>query len=73
VVLTTCKEPGCETLVMGGRCIDHERPQNRIFVRGRPFVAQKLAPAMPVSLGTIRFATPARVRVPTLTRSASVF
>lgn len=37
-MLTTCSEPGCATLVMGGRCIEHERPATRVFVRGRPLV-----------------------------------
>jgi len=36
-MLTTCSEPGCATLVMGGRCVEHERQSTRIFVRGRPF------------------------------------
>lgn len=36
-MLTTCSEPGCATLVMGGRCIEHERQPARTFVRGRPF------------------------------------
>ena len=38
-MLTTCNEPGCATLVMGGRCIEHEKPPTRVFVRGRPVVA----------------------------------
>ena len=37
-MLTTCTEPGCTTLVMGGRCVEHEPLQTRAFVRGRPFV-----------------------------------
>lgn len=37
-MLTTCSEPGCATLVMGGRCIEHEKPPTRVFVRGRPLV-----------------------------------
>lgn len=37
MMLTTCSEPGCATLVMGGRCLEHESPQARAFVRGRPF------------------------------------
>ncbi|MGH3132976.1 MAG: hypothetical protein ACRDNY_04405 [Gaiellaceae bacterium] len=41
-MLTTCSEPGCSTLVMGGRCIEHERPQMRVFVRGRPYVAPRV-------------------------------
>jgi hypothetical protein len=38
-MLTTCSEPGCVTLVMGGRCIEHEQVSTRVFVRGRPLVA----------------------------------
>jgi hypothetical protein len=38
-MLTRCAEPGCETFVLGGCCLEHEYPQTRIFVRGRPFVA----------------------------------
>lgn len=38
-MLTTCSEPGCATLVMGGRCLAHEKAPTRIFVRGRPFAA----------------------------------
>jgi hypothetical protein len=37
-MLTTCSEPGCATLVMGGRCLEHERRPTRVFVRGRPLV-----------------------------------
>jgi hypothetical protein len=36
-MLTTCSEPGCATIVMGGRCLEHERRPRRTFVRGRPF------------------------------------
>ena len=44
-MLTTCSVPGCSTLVMGGRCLEHEALPSRVFVRGRPFVsgAQTLA------------------------------
>ena len=42
-MLTTCSEPGCATLVMGGRCLEHERASTRIFVRGRPFAAAPVA------------------------------
>jgi hypothetical protein len=38
-MLTTCSEPGCETLVMGGRCLEHDQRPARVFVRGRPLVA----------------------------------
>jgi len=37
-MLTICTEPGCTTLVMGGRCVEHEPSQSHVFVRGRPFV-----------------------------------
>ena len=40
-MLTTCSEPGCATLVMGGRCIEHEQVTTRVFVRGRPLVATR--------------------------------
>lgn len=71
-MLTTCVEPGCETLVMGGRCIEHERPQTRVFVRGRPFASSVITNATPQPvLGTIRFAQSARV--PTLTGTPTSF
>ncbi len=37
-MLKTCTEPGCTTWVLGGACLEHEQPQTRVFVRGRPFV-----------------------------------
>ncbi|MCI0634479.1 MAG: hypothetical protein L0206_11280 [Actinobacteria bacterium] len=40
-MLTTCSEPGCATLVMGGRCLEHERHPDRAFVRGRPFAGDR--------------------------------
>ena len=40
-MLTTCSEPGCATIVMGGRCLEHERRPKRTFVRGRPFDADR--------------------------------
>jgi hypothetical protein len=41
-MLRTCSEPGCTTIVMGGRCLEHERGTTRVFVRGRPFAAPAL-------------------------------
>ena len=38
-MLTICSEPGCSTLVMGGRCLEHERRPTRVFVRGRPLIS----------------------------------
>jgi hypothetical protein len=38
-MLTSCSEPGCETVVMdGGLCLAHESRVVRVFPRGRPFV-----------------------------------
>jgi len=38
-IIRACLTPGCATLTMGDRCIDHEQPTavNAIFARGRPF------------------------------------
>jgi hypothetical protein len=38
VIVRKCAEPGCDTLVVGGLCLEHEAPMTRVFVRGRPFV-----------------------------------
>ena len=38
-MLTICSEPGCSTIVMGGRCLEHERRPIREFVRGRPLIS----------------------------------
>jgi hypothetical protein len=35
-MLTTCNEPGCATLVLGGYCVEHERRPVSTYVRGRP-------------------------------------
>jgi hypothetical protein len=35
-MLTTCSEPGCATLVLGGYCVEHERRPVGTYVRGRP-------------------------------------
>jgi hypothetical protein len=58
-MLTTCSEPGCATLVMGGRCLEHERASTRIFVRGRPFAA---APVADVTGHAVTMATAVPVR-----------
>jgi hypothetical protein len=46
VIVRTCAEPGCDTLVVGGLCLEHEVPQTRVFVRGRPFVRPELTPSL---------------------------
>lgn len=61
-MLTTCAEPGCDTFVLGGFCLEHESPQTRVFVRGRPFVPRLGASLRgdasprPLLVGTGRFA-----------------
>jgi hypothetical protein len=55
-MLTTCSEPGCATLVMGGRCIEHDQIQTRVFVRGRPVITARTA-ARAQSLPARTFAT----------------
>jgi hypothetical protein len=60
-MLTTCSEPGCATLVLGGRCIEHERPATRVFVRGRPLVGPHARPKGGV-YGTRPLATTGVVR-----------
>jgi hypothetical protein len=59
-MLMTCSEPGCATLVMGGRCLEHERRPVRAFVRGRPFDA-----------GEADTTTPSRYGVATLTATGA--
>ncbi len=49
-MLTTCSEPGCTTMVMGGgRCLEHDSHPVRSFPRGRPFV-----PASPKRIEVMR-------------------
>jgi hypothetical protein len=59
-MLTTCSEPGCATLVMGGRCLDHERASTRVFVRGRPFAAAPATDAAGHAVTTVSTAAPVR-------------
>jgi hypothetical protein len=59
-MLTTCSEPGCATLVMGGRCLEHERRPTRIFVRGRPFAATPATDAAGHAVTTVSAAVPVR-------------
>lgn len=54
-MLRTCQEPGCTTIVMGGRCLEHERRPTRVFVRGRPFVSDD-ADSAPSGVGVMTLA-----------------
>jgi hypothetical protein len=58
-MLSTCTEPGCNTLVFGvGACLEHEARLTREFVRGRPFVpaVRELRAGRPARSVTQRFA-----------------
>jgi hypothetical protein len=50
-MLTICSEPGCKTIVMGGRCLEHDRRQVKTFVRGRPFITVGLDE--PAEMGSV--------------------
>lgn len=69
-MLATCAEPGCETFVLGGFCLQHERPQTRVFVRGRPFGAP--APASRASVQPEAMPALGNVAVALSTRLARV-
>ena len=73
-MLTTCAEPGCDTLVFAGRCLQHERPQARVFVRGRPFrPASRSIGAADVSVDVAAHVASAIARSPALSGSRDRF
>lgn len=37
-LLSVCPVPGCSMMTMGGTCVAHDPPVERVFPRGRPFV-----------------------------------
>jgi hypothetical protein len=64
VILGRCTFEGCNVLTIGTRCVEHDVPVTRVFVRGRPFsprsattmVAAQSAPAVAVPPGSVRHA-----------------
>ena len=46
-MLSPCVTPGCNTLTMGGTCVEHDAPVTVTFPRGRPFVREAVAAAPP--------------------------
>jgi hypothetical protein len=39
MIIGRCTFDGCTVLTIGSRCVEHDRPVRRTFVRGRPFAA----------------------------------
>jgi len=39
MILDRCTFEGCKVLTIGTRCVEHDLPVRRTFVRGRPFAA----------------------------------
>ncbi len=44
MILGRCTFDGCTVLTIGSRCVEHDMPVRRTFVRGRPFAASALSP-----------------------------
>ena len=39
MIIGRCTFDGCTVLTIGSRCVEHDVPVTRTFVRGRPFAA----------------------------------
>jgi hypothetical protein len=37
MIIDRCTVDGCTVLTIGSRCVEHDLPVTRTFVRGRPF------------------------------------
>jgi hypothetical protein len=62
-IVTQCTTPGCETLTIGPRCVEHDFVRPRVFVRGRPWSRSSAALALapdPVGLPTLDVALDVR-------------
>jgi hypothetical protein len=65
MILGTCTVDGCKLFTIGSRCVEHDLPVTRTFVRGRPFhrnratlVAARTEPTRVVSSNTFHGPTP---------------
>ena len=38
MILGRCTFDGCTVLTIGSRCVEHDAPVRRTFIRGRPYV-----------------------------------
>ena len=48
MILAKCTFDGCTVLTIGSRCVEHDVPVRRTFVRGRPYAAAAVSPQPPV-------------------------
>ena len=48
MILAKCTFDGCTVLTIGSRCVEHDVPVRRTFVRGRPYAATAVSPQPPV-------------------------
>ena len=48
MILAECTFDGCTVLTIGSRCVEHDVPVRRTFVRGRPYAATAVSPQPPV-------------------------
>ena len=39
MIIGRCTFDGCTVLTIGSRCVEHDLPVQRTFIRGRPFAA----------------------------------
>ena len=47
MIVRSCTFDGCNVLTIGSRCVEHDVPVTRSFVRGRPFPTRHAAQPMP--------------------------
>jgi hypothetical protein len=52
MIIGRCTFSGCSKLTIGTRCVDHDLPVTRTFIRGRPFLG--VGSMQPASAGTTR-------------------
>jgi len=48
MILGRCTVDGCTVLTIGSRCVEHDIPVRRTFVRGRPYAASAVSPQPPI-------------------------
>jgi hypothetical protein len=44
MILRKCTFDGCTVLTIGPRCVEHDLPVRRTFVRGRPYAGAATSP-----------------------------
>jgi len=48
MIIGRCTYDGCNVLTIGSRCVEHDIPVRRTFVRGRPYAASAVSPQPPI-------------------------